>query len=1038
MRISTIRLTIAMTFILTEFVAGAHAAQLPSPLSAGPVLWATQRVSVTPVAPDGARASVNLGPARTAALGHLDSDGVIDLIVAHEAEGGAVIMVSPGDIRFRRGPRYDLERERLGLPPERPFLDVATVYQLPFVPDWMAVGDWDADGDFDVVFAARDRSRLFWMEGDGEGHLDEGGFVALDGPVTAFSSGDVNRRDGLADLVIATAGPAGPALLVFESPEGALRRPPEKLEMPARVSSLAIDGLDEEICKDIAAAAGETVVVVRGRDRKLALRRELREAVGPATRTEIAFEGKVIDLVTGDFSGHGRRAQLAVRLEGGDLRLVRRAGDAFAVERLGTLPGDGRLTAARVSGLPGHDLLVVRPSWGTLDIFHVDPAKNSGNRLAVVPAPDPAVSGVIAGRLDLDTRDDLILLGDDGEVHVAAGRQSYWINVDAPGDTDNGACITGNCTLRDAINYANSLDAGSSITFDSDVFGLGATITVSSELPTLTQPVATVIDGTVGSGFFTGPLTLDGSGISGEADGLAISGGNATITNLSIINFPGTGANQTAGIHLTTGGGNIVTSCRIGIGSVGAAPNYNGISIYSSANNLIGGAAAGEGNTISGNERQGILIRAAGGTNNRIFGNLIGLDIGGSFATPNGEAGISLESGADGWIGTTVSGGGNTISGNSERGIDIAGTTANPVAGWTIQGNLVGLDAAGETAVPNAWVGIEVTQTRFLTIGGTTASARNVISATDNGSFEQSRAGIQVGQGSLYSQIMGNYIGTDAAGASAVGNLVGIGLADTEQLTIGGSVAGAKNLISGNRGVGIGTDGLSPYNSSVDILGNDIGPSADGGSLGNSSGISLADGQYYTIGTIDAPNTIAFNTLSGIKIRNNCIRAAIGPNSIHDNGYLGIDLGGDGVTANDDLDTDTGPNNLQNFPVIEFVDAATGDLDFWLDSAGSTTYTLHFYESPSCDASGYGQGATYLGSATVTTEAGGSVSDQVTLGQLTPGASITATAMDPSWNTSEFSQCYAIPVGPDFIFSDGFESGTTTAWTAKSTRKTEQ
>ena len=141
------------------------------PLAERAGVWEGQRIDATFVAAGGAKVGTDLGPARAAALGHLDGDGVLDLVVVHGSKGRCSAVVMTGDPRFRFGPRHDLERERLGLPPERPFKNEGVVYDLPFVPDWVAVGDWDADGDFDVVFAARDRAELFWMAGDGRGNL---------------------------------------------------------------------------------------------------------------------------------------------------------------------------------------------------------------------------------------------------------------------------------------------------------------------------------------------------------------------------------------------------------------------------------------------------------------------------------------------------------------------------------------------------------------------------------------------------------------------------------------------------------------------------------------------------------------------------------------------------------------------------------------------------------------------------------------------------------------------------------------------------
>ena len=142
-------------------------------------IWETQPVEAVMVSPDGAKASVDLGSARTAALGHLDSDGVVDLIVAYGSTEQAFAVVTLGDIHFRLGAHHDRERALAGLPPERPFATEGVVYPLPFVPDWAAVGDYDSDGDFDVVFAAKGRTQLFWMAGDGQGHLDAGRMIDL-------------------------------------------------------------------------------------------------------------------------------------------------------------------------------------------------------------------------------------------------------------------------------------------------------------------------------------------------------------------------------------------------------------------------------------------------------------------------------------------------------------------------------------------------------------------------------------------------------------------------------------------------------------------------------------------------------------------------------------------------------------------------------------------------------------------------------------------------------------------------------------------
>ena len=134
---------------------------------------------------------------------------------------------------------------------------------------------------------------------------------------------------------------------------------------------------------------------------------------------------------------------------------------------------------------------------------------------------------------------------------------------------------------------------------------------------------------------------------------------------------------------------------------------------------------------------------------------------------------------------------------------------------------------------------------------------------------------------------------------------------------------------------------------------------------------------------------------------------------------------------NDTGDADTGPNELQNFPSI--TSTTSSSVSGTLSSTASTAFDLDFYASPSCSLAGFGEGKTYLGSATRTTDGGGNVSFTVSL-TIPAGQVVTATATDPSGNTSEFSQCGSIVPGflePDHggATSDAnrvFEPGETT------------
>lgn len=271
-----------------------------------------------------------------------------------------------------------------------------------------------------------------------------------------------------------------------------------------------------------------------------------------------------------------------------------------------------------------------------------------------------------------------------------------------------------------------------------------------------------------------------------------------------------------------------------------------------------------------------------------------------------------------------------------------------------MQGNLIGTNIAGTAAIPNSRGGvILITAANNNTIGGTTAGARNVISGNGSG-------GILLSNNSIGNVIQGNYIGVDVTGTAPLGNQVaGISLNEqSNNTTIGGLAPGAGNVIAntiGGPGVLIGVD--------------------EGG-----------------VGVVQTP---------------------ILGNRIFSNAALGIDLAPgnvQGVTPNDAGDADIGPNGLQNFPIITAViSAGNATISGTLNSLASRSFRIEFFANTSCDPSGFGEGETFIGTTTVTTDGSGNASFGPLVLAVPPAqAVITATATDNATsNTSEFSQCAA-------------------------------
>jgi predicted Zn-dependent protease len=257
---------------------------------------------------------------------------------------------------------------------------------------------------------------------------------------------------------------------------------------------------------------------------------------------------------------------------------------------------------------------------------------------------------------------------------------------------------------------------------------------------------------------------------------------------------------------------NFVQGNYIGLNASGTAPlpnGYSGIQIFNGAqNNLIGGSTAATRNIISGNTLQGIYISDPGTSNNVVAGNYLGLNPAGTAAIPNGWSGVEIGSGAQ----FNTIGNSNIISGNIQNGVLFNGTANNRA-----QDNYIGLNAAGNAAVPNGWAGVD-----FYLGAQSNLAIGNVISGnTQDGVlfYETAVSG---------NTVQGNYIGVNAAGTAPVGNIwAGVDLYfGAQNNLVGGSTPSAHNVISGNGHDGVVLGGSTTTGNT--IAGNYIGLNSAG------------------------------------------------------------------------------------------------------------------------------------------------------------------------------------------------------------------
>jgi hypothetical protein len=640
-----------------------------------------------------------------------------------------------------------------------------------------------------------------------------------------------------------------------------------------------------------------------------------------------------------------------------------------------------------------------------------------------------------------------------------------------PGD---GKCSIGptldgkDCTLRAAIQEANAFPGTDTITFS---IGSGnPVISPSSEQPHITSPI--IINGNTGGAT---RVQIVGTNAGGSSSGLVLEAGSGgtQITSLIIRNFANYGmvirtnsntiqncyighdgftnfGNGLDGVIISGGANNFIGGTAAGAGNIITGNKANGLTIFGGTtsgnqvqgniigaysptpgslipgnagsgvhidgapNNLIGGSEDGARNVISGNGQDGVSILSSSASGNKVQGNYIGTNAGGTAALGNGFSGVALKApnntvgGPNNTVGGITAATRNVISGNSREGVYIS------ASGNLVQGNFIGTDVTGTGDVGNALQGVRVQNTSGNTIGGTTTAARNVISRNKSD-------GVLIdGSAASGNLVQGNFIGTDVNGTADLGNVGdGVAIESSPSNTIGGIGSGARNLISGNDASGVAIIGNS--SSGNKVQGNLIGTTVNGTApLGNGShGVVIGNVSNTLIGgAVGLGNTIAFNGGNGVAVFDDAATGnAIFTNSIFSNGVLGIDLNNDGVTANDTLDSDIGPNNLQNFPEITSAtntpSAGSTTVLGQLNSGANKTFTIEFFSSPTADPTDYGEGQTFRGSTNVTTGSNGNANFSVTLNAMVPeGHFITATATDASNNTSEFSQWLQVGTTP--------------------------
>ena len=407
-----------------------------------------------------------------------------------------------------------------------------------------------------------------------------------------------------------------------------------------------------------------------------------------------------------------------------------------------------------------------------------------------------------------------VFVGNGANGNIIGGTNTGARNI-LSGNSQYGVIMTSNTTGSVVLGNYIGTDASGSLMVSNEFGGVFlADSAIGNTIGGTNAGAGNIISGNLGNGILLRGSSVVNNTIQGNFIGTDATGTNAlanTVAGVTVDSgsssnliggtsaaarnvISGNGLPYDYGVIIAGPGtsGNVIEGNYVGVGADGltAVPNYWGIVCSSGAtDNTFGGMGAGARNVISGNLDEGLRLTDPGTTANVVQGNFIGTDVTGENAVPNEFAGLTIYSGAtSNLIGGTSAAARNVISGNSSYGAVVAnaGTSGN-----LIEGNYIGLDANGVSAIPNNDGILFSDSATTNTLGGSGAGAANFVSGN-------SYRGVVISDpGTSGNFVAGNYIGTEHTGTNGVGNYYDVEFQNgaTGNL-IGGVNAGAGNVIA--------------------------------------------------------------------------------------------------------------------------------------------------------------------------------------------------------------------------------------------------